>query len=120
LGTYRLGIPHSKGYSRYNRSSDYDYEKKKIEELNMSSIRRMIRECKPLRVKFYACSTTMEMMGLRKEDLLDEADEYSWSHDIPIYCFQGCDCNACMRTLELCMRNLMIFSESNIDMRICL
>ncbi len=49
--------------------------RKKIKELNMPTIREMIKECKDLGVKFYACSTTMEMFGLKKEDLIDEVDE---------------------------------------------
>ncbi len=49
--------------------------KKKIKELNMQTIREMIKECKDLGVKFYACSTTMEMFGLKKEDLIEEVDE---------------------------------------------
>ncbi len=49
--------------------------KKKIKELNMPTIREMIKECKDLGVKFYACSTTMEMFGLKREDLIDEVDE---------------------------------------------
>ncbi len=49
--------------------------KKKIKELNMPTIREMIKECKDLGVKFYACSTTMEMFGLRREDLIEEVDD---------------------------------------------
>ncbi len=49
--------------------------KKKIKELNMLTIRDMIKECKDLGVKFYACSTTMEMFGLKREDLIDEVDD---------------------------------------------
>ncbi len=49
--------------------------KKKIEELNMPTIREMIKECKDLGVKFYACSTTMEMFGLKREDLIEEVDD---------------------------------------------
>lgn len=49
--------------------------KKKVKELNMASIREMIKECKDLGVKFYACSTTMEMFGLKREDLIEEVDD---------------------------------------------
>jgi len=49
--------------------------KKKIKELNMPTIREMIKECKDLGVKFYACSTTMEMFGLKREDLIEEVDD---------------------------------------------
>ncbi len=48
---------------------------KKIEELNMPTIREMIKECKDLGVKFYAYSTTMEMFGLKREDLIEEVDD---------------------------------------------
>ncbi len=49
--------------------------KKKVKELNMPTIREMIKECKDSGVKFYACSTTMEMFGLKREDLIDEVDD---------------------------------------------
>ncbi|MDK2383379.1 MAG: DsrE/DsrF/DrsH-like family protein [Candidatus Korarchaeota archaeon] len=49
--------------------------KKKIKELNMPTVRDMIKECKDLGVKFYACSTTMEMFGLKREDLIEEVDD---------------------------------------------
>ncbi len=49
--------------------------KKKAAQIGMEPIREMIKECKELGVKFYACSNTMEMMGLKREDLLDEVDD---------------------------------------------
>ncbi|MDK2372395.1 MAG: DsrE/DsrF/DrsH-like family protein [Candidatus Korarchaeota archaeon] len=49
--------------------------RKKIRELNMPTVRDMIKECKDLGVKFYACSTTMEMFGLKREDLIEEVDD---------------------------------------------
>ncbi len=49
--------------------------KKKAAQIGMKPIREMIKECKELGVKFYACSNTMEMMGLKREDLLDEVDD---------------------------------------------
>ncbi len=49
--------------------------RKKIKELNMPTVRDMIKECKDLGVKFYACSTTMEMFGLKREDLIEEVDD---------------------------------------------
>jgi peroxiredoxin family protein len=49
--------------------------KKRIEGIKMASIRDMIKECKELGVKFYACSNTVELMGLKREQLIDEVDD---------------------------------------------
>ncbi len=49
--------------------------KKKIKELGMPTIREMLKELKELGVKLYACSNTVELMGLKREDLIDEVDD---------------------------------------------
>ncbi len=49
--------------------------KKKIKELGMPSIREMLRELKEMGVKLYACSNTVELMGLKREDLIEEVDD---------------------------------------------
>ncbi len=49
--------------------------KKKIAEVKMPPIRQMLRDLKDLGVKLYACSNTMELLGLRREDLIDEVDD---------------------------------------------
>ncbi len=75
VGNPSLGMPNIVGILPGMTDLATMMMKKKIKELNMLSIREMIRECKTLGVKFYACSTTMEMMGLKREDLIDEVDE---------------------------------------------
>jgi peroxiredoxin family protein len=49
--------------------------KKKIKTIKMASVKEMIKECKDLGVKFYACSNTVELMGLKRDQLLDEVDD---------------------------------------------
>ncbi len=49
--------------------------KKKIKELGMPTIREMLKELKEMGVKLYACSNTVELMGLKREDLIEEVDD---------------------------------------------
>jgi peroxiredoxin family protein len=48
---------------------------KKIQKVKMPSIREMIATAKESGVRFHACSNTMEMMGVKKEDLIPEVDD---------------------------------------------
>ena len=49
--------------------------KKNMQKIKMPSIREMIATAKESGVKFHACSNTMEMMGVKKEDLIPEVDD---------------------------------------------
>jgi len=49
--------------------------KKKMQKMRMPSILEMIATAKESGVKFHACSPSMDMMGLRKEDLIPEVDD---------------------------------------------
>jgi peroxiredoxin family protein len=49
--------------------------KKKMEKMKMPSIRDMITTAKQSGVKFHACSPSMNMMGLTKDDLIPEVDD---------------------------------------------
>ncbi len=49
--------------------------RKKMEKMKMPSIRNMIATAKESGVKFHACSPSMNMMGLTKEDLIPEVDD---------------------------------------------
>ncbi|HIQ12802.1 MAG TPA: peroxiredoxin [Thermoprotei archaeon] len=50
--------------------------KKVMEEKNMPSFLDMLREAKEIgNVKIYACAQTFDMMGLKKEDLVDIVDD---------------------------------------------
>ncbi len=42
---------------------------------NMPGIEEMVRSAKSLGVRFVACTTTMAMMGVSREDLVDEVDD---------------------------------------------
>ncbi|MCP2520550.1 DsrE/DsrF/DrsH-like family protein [SCandidatus Aminicenantes bacterium Aminicenantia_JdfR_composite] len=46
-----------------------------MKELNIPSIKEMISLAKNLGINIIACNTTMEIMGLKKEDLISEVDE---------------------------------------------
>jgi peroxiredoxin family protein len=47
----------------------------KIEKAKVPSIPDMIRTAKELGVKIHACSTTLDVMGVKKEDLIPEVDD---------------------------------------------
>jgi peroxiredoxin family protein len=49
--------------------------KKKMQKMKMPSIREMIATAKDGGVKFHACSPSMDMMGLKKDDLIPEVDD---------------------------------------------
>jgi peroxiredoxin family protein len=47
----------------------------KMKKIKMPSIIEMIKTAKDSGVKFHACSPTMDMMGLKREDLIPEVDD---------------------------------------------
>ncbi len=49
--------------------------KKKMGEMKMPTIGDMIKTAKEAGVKFHACSPSMQMMGLSKDDLIPEVDD---------------------------------------------
>jgi peroxiredoxin family protein len=49
--------------------------KSKMKKTNMPSIEEMIKTAKDLGVKFHACTPTMQMSGVTKEDLIPEVDD---------------------------------------------
>ncbi|MHC4860996.1 MAG: DsrE/DsrF/DrsH-like family protein [Planctomycetota bacterium] len=46
-----------------------------MRSVNMPGIEELVRMAKGLGVKFIACTTTMAVMGIAREDLIDEVDE---------------------------------------------
>lgn len=48
---------------------------KKMDKIKMPSIPEMIKTAKESGVKFHACSPTLNMMGLKREDLIPEVDD---------------------------------------------
>ncbi|MCS7103685.1 MAG: DsrE/DsrF/DrsH-like family protein [Candidatus Korarchaeum sp.] len=75
VGNPALGMPNILGMLPGMTSLATSMMKKRIKAINMASIREMVKECKELGVKFYACSNTVELMGLKREQLVDEVDE---------------------------------------------
>lgn len=49
--------------------------KKKMGKIKMPTIRELIKTAKESGVKFHACSPTLDMMGLKREDLIPEVDD---------------------------------------------
>ena len=41
---------------------------------NVATIQELLDQCKELGVKFIACQMTMDVMGIKREDLIDEAE----------------------------------------------
>jgi len=44
---------------------------KKMKKVNVPGYQEMLAQAKELGVNFYACSTSMELMGMKKEQLID-------------------------------------------------
>ena len=49
--------------------------RKRLSNVKLPSIPELIKTAKESGVKLYACSTTMDVMDVRKEDLIPEVDE---------------------------------------------
>ncbi|MGQ4834017.1 MAG: DsrE/DsrF/DrsH-like family protein [Candidatus Asgardarchaeia archaeon] len=49
--------------------------KKKMKQAGVPSLEEMIKTCHELGVKLWACSQTMEIMGIKREDLIDEVED---------------------------------------------
>lgn len=49
--------------------------KKKMGKTKMPTISELIKTAKESGVKFHACSPTLDMMGLKREDLIPEVDD---------------------------------------------
>jgi peroxiredoxin family protein len=49
--------------------------KKKMNKMKMPTIKEMIQTAKESGVKFHACSPSLDMMGLTKDDLIPEVDD---------------------------------------------
>ncbi len=49
--------------------------KKRMAEKKVNSLSKMIKDAKELGVKFLVCDMSMDIMGLQKEEFIDEVDE---------------------------------------------
>ena len=75
VGNPALPIPNILGMIPGMSSMVTSMMQKKMTKMKMPSIREMIATAKEGGVKFHACSPSMNMMGLRKEDLIPEVDD---------------------------------------------
>ncbi|MGQ4914792.1 MAG: DsrE/DsrF/DrsH-like family protein [Candidatus Asgardarchaeia archaeon] len=49
--------------------------KGKMKKAGMAQLSELIKNSKELGVKFYACGATIDVMGIKKEDLIPEVDD---------------------------------------------
>jgi len=75
VGNPALPMPNILGMLPGMSSMVTSMMKKNMKKIKMPSIREMIATAKEGGVKFHACSPSMNMMGLQKEDLIPEVDD---------------------------------------------
>lgn len=75
VGNPALPIPNILGMIPGMSSMVTSMMQKKMTKMKMPSIREMIATAKEGGVKFHACSPSMNMMGLKREDLIPEVDD---------------------------------------------
>jgi peroxiredoxin family protein len=75
VGNPALPMPNILGMIPGMSSMVTSMMQKKMAKMKMPSIRDMIATAKDGGVKFHACSPSMDMMGLRREDLIPEVDD---------------------------------------------
>jgi peroxiredoxin family protein len=75
VGNPALPMPNILGMIPGMSSMVTSMMQKKMAKMKMPSIREMIRTAKEGGVKFHACSPSMDMMGLKKDDLIPEVDD---------------------------------------------
>jgi peroxiredoxin family protein len=75
VGNAALPMPNILGMIPGMTSMMTSMMQKKMGKIKMPSIREMVATAKESGVKFHACSPTLDMMGLKKEDLIPEVDD---------------------------------------------
>ena len=75
VGNPALPMPNILGMIPGMSSMVTSMMQKKMQKMKMPTIREMIATAKESGVKFHACSPTLDMMGLKKEDLIPEVDD---------------------------------------------
>jgi len=75
VGNPALPMPNILGMIPGMSSMVTSMMQKKMQKMKMPTIREMITTAKEGGVKFHACSPSMNMMGLKKEDLIPEVDD---------------------------------------------
>jgi len=75
VGNPALPMPNILGMLPGMSSMVTSMMKKNMRKIKMPSIKEMIATAKEGGVKFHACSPSMDMMGLKREDLIPEVDD---------------------------------------------
>jgi peroxiredoxin family protein len=75
VGNSALPMPNILGMIPGMTSMLTSMMKKKMGKIKMPSIPEMVKTAKQAGVKFHACSPTLDMMGLKREDLIPEVDD---------------------------------------------
>lgn len=75
IGNPAMGIPNILAVLPGMTSMATSMIKKKMKSVGMMSVEELVKACKEAGVKFYACSATAELLGLKKEDLIPEVDD---------------------------------------------
>ncbi len=75
VGNPALPMPNILGMIPGMSSMVTSMMKKKMQKMKMPTIGEMMATAKEGGVKFHACSPSMSMMGLKKEDLIPEVDD---------------------------------------------
>jgi peroxiredoxin family protein len=75
VGNPALPMPNILGMLPGMSSMVTSMMKKNMKKIKMPSIKEMIATAKEGGVRFHACSPSMNMMGLQKEDLIPEVDD---------------------------------------------
>jgi len=75
VGNPALPMPNILGLIPGMSSMVTSMMKKKMGKMKMPTIQEMITTAKESGVKFHACSPSLNMMGLKREDLIPEVDD---------------------------------------------
>jgi len=75
VGNPALPMPNIVGMIPGMSSMVTSMMQKKMGKMKMPTIREMITTAKESGVKFHACSPSLNMMGLKREDLIPEVDD---------------------------------------------
>ncbi len=75
VGNSALPMPNILGMLPGMTSMLTSMMQKKMNRIKMPTIPEMIKTAKESGVKFHACSPTLDMMGLKREDLIPEVDD---------------------------------------------
>ena len=75
VGNPALPMPNILGMIPGMSSMVTSMMQKKMQKMKMPTISEMIRTAKESGVKFHACSPSLNMMGLKREDLIPEVDD---------------------------------------------